>query len=225
MFMTGLDVSLIVVLILSGIWGYSRGFVHEILSVGTWVLAGFFTKLGAETLAPLIEKGFEVSETISLVLSYILIFVLGVFLASFIVKKIAARLHKTDFKSVDQTFGFIFGIVRGFIVMGGVYLFSLWLIPSETERPNWITQSRSRPVLRQSAGLIDTMFIPGKIKPLQEDIKNSEINEDVYRNLLKPAVETEEKDEKPQLNIGYSTDERSDLERQLRQLSEMEKLN
>ncbi len=228
MFMTGLDFLLFIALIISAFLAYSRGFIREVLSIGTWVLAGLFTRVGAEALSPFVADLFGTSSSIGSIISYVIVFVFGVFLASFIVKKLAVKLHKTDFKSADQALGFVFGLARGFLLVSAVYLFILWLIPQEVDRPKWFADSRSRPVLRQGAVLLDTLFIPNKMPALTEDLashESAEINEKTYKDLLKPSIEKEIKEEKTDLNIGYSNDERDDLNRKLRQIREMEKLN
>ncbi|MBN1783617.1 MAG: CvpA family protein [Alphaproteobacteria bacterium] len=226
--MTGLDALLFFILIISAFLAYSRGFVRELLSIGTWVLAALFTRMGAEKLSPYVAELFGASETVASIISYIFIFVFGVFLASFIVKKLASQLHKTDFKAADQALGFIFGLFRGFLITSLLYLFVLWLIPQEVDRPQWFADARSRPALRQGAYLLDVLFIPNEFPVLAEDMKASDspkLNEETYKSLLKPTAETEFRGEKEDLDVGYSHDEIEDLNRQLRQIREMEKLN
>ena len=227
MFMTGLDVLLFLVLAISAFLAYSRGFVREILAIGTWVLAAFFTKVGAQMFAPEIAKLFGTTEAIGSIIAYIALFVVSVLIASFIVKKIATKLHATDFKSADQALGFVFGFIRGVFVMSAVYLFILWLIPQEAERPKWFADARSRPILRQGAVILDFLFIPNKLTVLEEDNKFStdpKLNEKTYQDLLKPAIKQDDVFKEKDLDAGYTNSEREDLERQLRQIEKMDKL-
>ncbi len=225
MFMTGLDILLFLALAISAFLAYSRGLVREILAIGTWVLAAILTKIGAQTLAPSISELFGVSVAIGSIISYVAIFVVSVFISSFIIKKISTKLHTTDFKSADQALGFIFGLVRGGLIVCAVYLCVLWLIPTEKDRPDWFTTARSRPILRQGASVINWLFIPNELKSLTEDLKqigDPKINEQTYKNLLKPAIRSKTTlIEKSDLDIGYTNSERKDLERQLRQLQSM----
>ncbi|MBN2676417.1 MAG: CvpA family protein [Alphaproteobacteria bacterium] len=226
MLMTGMDILLFLALAISAFLAYSRGFVREILAIGTWVLAALFTKIGAQMLAPHMAEAFGTSESVGSIIAYVIIFVISIFIASFIVKKISNKLHATDFKSADQALGFVFGLVRGVLVTSAVYLFILWLIPQETERPNWFITARSRPILRQGAVLLDALFIPSGLDVLKEDNKfatDPKLNEKTYQNLLKPGIRQEEVFKEKDLDVGYTNSEREDLERQLRQIQEMER--
>ncbi len=225
MFIAGLDVLLFIALIFSGGLAYSRGFMREILAIGTWILAGLFTRVGAETLSPIMANMFGTSSVVGSIISYIIVFVFGIFVASFIIKKLATKLHETDFKSADKSLGFIFGLARGFLLVSGVYIGVLWFFPQENERPHWVVNSRSRPLLRQGAVLIDSLFIPNTIPSLKADLELAKTDKETYKNLLKPAIEKETVEEKTDENVGYSNNERQDLNLQLRQIREMQKLH
>ncbi len=228
--MTVLDFVLLTAVILSAFFAYNRGFSREIMAIGAWVGAALLTNLAAPGMIPHFRDAFQLNDLSASVMSYFFVFLISIVISSFLVKRLARRLHATDLKGVDQALGFIFGLFRGVLLICIFYLFMLWLIPVEENRPDWFRKARSRPVLRYGAYGIDRLFIPGAgVKAMNDDMNySSDANtvKDTYERLLKPDIKKLEPqlDDDQKEEEGYKESERKDLERQILQLEALEKI-
>ena len=100
----------------------------------------------------------------------------GLFVVSLIVLTIItsflARLVRTSALSpIDRTLGFVFGLVRGALIVCVAYLLLDFVQPSE--RPAWIRDAKSAPFLHQGADML-RQFLPESFK-----IKNAAIDDAV----------------------------------------------
>ena len=153
MVQTSLNVFDLIVLIivgLSGLLSFYRGFVREIVSLGAWLGASLLTlylfpKVGAG-LEPQLKNAAAASGLAAT----------GVFLISLLVFSIMSGFIIKFFKSgseigfLDNLAGLFFGIVRGILMVAiGYFVFSL--VTSEKDYPDWVKQSASRPYVAKVA--------------------------------------------------------------------------
>mgnify|MGYP003575627945 CR=1 FL=1 len=155
--LTALDILVILLVGLGGLMGVMRGFVTEVLSLLAWVAAVMALRLFYE---PVRDWAVEIVGTPSggAALSFA-----GLFLVTFIVFKIlAGRLGARTRASVigpfDRALGLGFGALKGLLV--GSLLFLAVNLGFETiwgkdeARPEWMTASRTYPLMRMSSRLI-----------------------------------------------------------------------
>jgi membrane protein required for colicin V production len=145
--MTGFDIAVLVVLGLTAVTGFMRGFVQEVFALAAWVLALVAIK---NLHAPLTAALFPYVGTESG--SAVLAFAILLLIPYAIVKLLANRMGEASRNSVlgpiDRLLGFGFGAVKGMVVV--VMAFSLLMLGSDTilgsaKRKDWITLSRSYP--------------------------------------------------------------------------------
>ena len=112
---TGIDVAIVILILLSSVIGLVRGLVREVLSLFVWaaalVLAILLAPQGAELLNPLIETPS---------MRYVTAFA-GVFIGTLIVGGIAESLMARllagpGMTGTDRLLGFVFGGARGVLV-------------------------------------------------------------------------------------------------------------
>jgi len=147
---TALDIAVIAIIILSGLFAFSRGFVREELSIATWVGASFFTFYAYPYASPLAAKALPplLSEAVAIFAPFAVAFVL----LSIITATIARRVKDSPLSSVDRTLGLIFGLVRGAFLACLGYIAITWVIPAPL--PDWIAHSRTRPLLASGAAAL-----------------------------------------------------------------------
>lgn len=155
--MTALDI--IVLLLVGGslIFGFMRGFVCEILSLLAWVAAIVALKLFHEPLAAWLT-GPVGSYPGAAVLAFALLFGV-VFIGG---KLLARRLGKATRTSavgpVDRVLGAGFGALKGLIVATLLYLaanlFYDTVYGRASERPEWMADSHTYPLLHASGRAI-----------------------------------------------------------------------
>lgn len=130
--MTMIDWALIAVIAISTVFSIWRGAVREVLSLTTWVLAGFlafrFHAVFAVMLAPYIE-----SPVLSSLLTALLIIVVVVIVGTLLSTAIAKGVSRVGLGPIDKLFGMIFGALRGVIIIViPVMMLQVTEIPSES---------------------------------------------------------------------------------------------
>ena len=112
-----------VLIILSALLAYSRGFVREALSIGGWIAAIVVGYMFADQIRPFISSIPVVSDFIgdnctwALFGSFIVIMVAGLIIMSFFTPLFSNVVQRSVFGGFDQGLGFLFGVVRGVVLV------------------------------------------------------------------------------------------------------------
>lgn len=108
-----------ILIILSALLAYSRGFVREILSIGGWVAAIIVGYMFADQIKPFVASVPVVSDFIgdnctwALFAAFCVIMVAGLIIMSFFTPFFSNIVQRSVFGGFDQGLGFLFGVVRG----------------------------------------------------------------------------------------------------------------
>jgi membrane protein required for colicin V production len=140
---TVLDVIVIVVVLISAILAMIRGFVREVLSVASWVAAAAAAYLLYKSLLPTVEQYID-NHNVAIIVSAAAIFFVTLIVASYITMKISDFVIDSRIGAVDRAFGFVFGAVRGVLLLVVSLLFFNWLVP---QPPGWVANARTKPFL------------------------------------------------------------------------------
>ncbi len=218
--LTNLDWIFFIVIIASTVLATVRGGVFETLATLSWLLAW----MGARFLGPFVDDaikyifGLSESGLISMAVSYFIVFILILFISKRISRKIHDSIGMSYFMMIDHTFGVLFGILRGIVIMGLVYWATLWYVSDDPVLPKWLVEAKTRPVMQYTALALNDLFLVKQNKLLEADISGTEIqNQEIYDKLIKPVVQ-ESENPAGQDNVGYQSSERKDLENQLLKL-------
>lgn len=151
--MTGLDISVLVLMGGAAVLGFLRGFVQEVLALLVWIMvvAGVWTlhtPITDRLIGPVgSESGASVLAFASIV---IVIYALGRWAA----RSIGARSRKSVLGPVDRVLGFGFGMIKGLIGATLLYLLMVLVYDSiygaDEPRPEWLAESRTYPLLNAS---------------------------------------------------------------------------
>src|SRR3569833_3126643 len=157
--MSVLDVFVFLLLIGGAAVGFVRGFVHEVISLFAWIVAVAMLKLFHTQLWTGLINSFHTSSAAAAVLAFAILF-----LPSFVIVKLVARQlgGRTRRHAVlgpfDRVLGGGFGALKGLL---GVTLFFLlanlatdMVYGPEADRPEWMTKSRTYPLLNASGRAI-----------------------------------------------------------------------
>ena len=141
--LTILDIIVIVVVLISALLAMVRGFVREVLSVASWVAAAGAAYLGYKPLFPVVQPYFQ-SKTVAVIVAAAAIFFIALIVASYITMKISDFVIDSRVGAIDRGLGFVYGAVRGLLLLVVTFIFFRWLVSPE---PPWIAHARSEPVL------------------------------------------------------------------------------
>ena len=157
--MTVFDFAVIGVILLSGYFAYSRGFVREALSIAAWINASFVAVYALPYVLPLFEK-FLPKGVIASVSAAVVVFVLALMVLHMVSSRLAARVKENSaIAPVDRSFGLLFGLARGMIFVCLGYIALAWMLPPGKDRPRWFADARALPYLEAGAGKMRS-FIP-----------------------------------------------------------------
>jgi len=215
------DIGVLALLLVSAVLAYFRGLVHEVLSIGGWIGAAFATIYGFPYLRPHARTLTDI-EILADFGAGVVIFVVSLVLFSLVARSISKRVKDSALNAVDRSLGFLFGIVRGALVVVVAYI-GLGLVYPADEQPDWITQARSMELVAPGAAWL-TAMIPddltggGKDKDGSDEPKDAaptdkaaEGRKKVVQELLTPAP----KGPKQADPDGYDERQRQQMDRLL----------
>jgi len=142
---TALDGIVILVIFLSAVLAMVRGLSREFLSLVSWALAAIFTYFAYKPALGFAANYIH-NPKIALIITIIVLFLLALTILSIIAMKFADIVIDSRIGALDRTLGFVFGIIRGLVILAIAVLFLNGLIKPE-EQPAWLAQAKSKPLL------------------------------------------------------------------------------
>ncbi len=161
-----LDIVLIAVMLVSGLLAMMRGFNREALTVFAWGGA----LVAAWVMLPVLQE--PIREKISPnqladIIAFAGVFISVLVIISIIAMRFADVVLDSRVGALDRTLGFIFGVVRGFVLVAIAYLFLDWFAPKT--QPTWISEARSRPMLKETGEFIASLLPDDIVENLKSD--------------------------------------------------------
>ena len=157
--MTALDVFVFLLLLGGGAVGFVRGFVHEVISLFAWVVGIAMLKLFHGQLWSGIENSFDTSPAAAAVLAFAILFVPSFVIVKILARQIGGRTRRSPMLGpFDRVLGGGFGALKG--LLGATLFFLLANLATDmvygpqADRPEWMTKSRTFPLLNASGRAI-----------------------------------------------------------------------
>lgn len=119
--MTSFDYAVLAIVGLSILLSMMRGFVREILSLVSWVVAFFVAKFYTLELAPLLPKEIP-SESLRLLAAFLILFLATLLVSSLLAIALAHVFKHLGLSWVDRFLGAFFGLARGIVIVGVLVL-------------------------------------------------------------------------------------------------------
>ena len=157
--MSALDIFVILALGGGALVGFVRGFVHELLSLFAWVAAVAMLKLFHtqlhEGLTPVVGTSAGAA-----VLAFALLFLPAFILVKLLARRLGKRSRTSLLGPVDRVLGSGFGLLKGLLAATLFFLLANlatdMVYGPNAERPEWMTASRTYPLLNASGrGIVD----------------------------------------------------------------------
>lgn len=128
----GFDLVIVCVVAISGLFAFCRGFLSEMLGIGSWIVAGTGGVYLLPYVSPLTEKFIRNGTLANIaagVLSSLILLVVLTLVCSFLTGKI----RQSSLNRLDRFLGLIFGFLRGFIILMLMYFILFVLSPKTLE--------------------------------------------------------------------------------------------
>jgi membrane protein required for colicin V production len=152
--MTGLDILVLLLMGGAAVFGFTRGFVTEALSLGAWVFAIAVVKTFHSPVAAALEKSIGTPSGASM-LATALTFGLAMFAGRMVARRIGSQTRNSFVGAFDRALGFGFGAIKGLLLATILFIFvSLFydvVYGARSPRPEWMDQSRTYPLLSASS--------------------------------------------------------------------------
>ncbi|MDA8233158.1 MAG: CvpA family protein [Magnetospirillum sp.] len=156
---TFVDGIVAVVLLGSAGMAFLRGFVQEVLSIAAWVGAIAVALYGFPHAQPWFRAQIGAAWAAD-GLAFMSLFLVSLLAFSLATKAVSNTVRRSALNSVDSSLGFVFGIVRGAVLLSLAYMVAVWFI-EPAEPPPWLAQAKTQPWLERGAGLIRAMLPEG----------------------------------------------------------------
>ena len=130
--MNEVDTAILVVIVLSCVFGLWTGLIKEVLSLLTWIAALLVARVYSEGLSELFVNVID-NSSVRYATAFVIIFIVIMMLGRLLNHQLSKLLISTRLKLTDRVLGGMFGIARGaLIVMLILFISNLFL--SETEQ-------------------------------------------------------------------------------------------
>lgn len=149
------DITVAILILVSGLLAYVRGFVHETLSVAGWIGAIAATIYGFPYVRPYARDLIPHQVAADLVAG-VAIFVVTLGVLSLITHAISRRVQGSALNVLDRSLGFVFGLARGAVLVALAYVAVEWMLP-KPEQPPWLRAARSMPLIESGAALLKSL--------------------------------------------------------------------
>ena len=222
--MNGLDLAVVTVIVMSGVFAFARGFVKEALSIIAWVGAAFAALYGSAYLLPVAGR-FLPKGPVTAAVGGIVLFLVVLILLSLLTSMVSRRVKQSGLSAVDRSLGLVFGLVRGVVLVCLGYLALSWALPpDERQQPAWMVHARTLPFLETGADRLRALVPAAYRERATAAVRNTrpgaaqlEEAAGAIRALSKPRGPAEAEREHGRV---YSPDDQTELNRLIQQRQE-----
>jgi membrane protein required for colicin V production len=161
--MNTVDIIVIAVVALSALIAFLRGFVREVLTIGSWLGASLVTLYGF----PLLQGKFEQwisSKMAADIVCGISLFLVSLIVFSILSHMIAGFVRGSALTAVDRSLGLLFGLLRGAILVSLAYMLIFAL------DPNMLRGARTTPMMARGAEILRDLAPSELAKDLPADL-------------------------------------------------------
>jgi membrane protein required for colicin V production len=173
--LTYLDLALLAMMVLSGLLAMYRGFTREVLSILSWVAAAaavlyfvMFHKSAAQELA----KQFNDAPLVVVqIVVGAIIFLVALVIVHLITSRISDSILDSNVGMIDRVLGFVFGAMRGFVLIVIPYMFYEKFFP-EPSPYVWVREAKSLPYLKSTGQTFERLlvrFVPSSLTDPKPD--------------------------------------------------------
>ncbi len=211
------DLAILVVVLVSGVLAFVRGFVHSLLSLGAWVGAAVVTVVALPFAQPY-ARDLIASPFLAEMAAGVGIFIFVLVVISILTHWLSRHVRESSLGALDRSLGLLFGFLRGAVLVCLAWIALVVFVPRE-QHPPWIAEARALPLVEQGADLLVSL-VPENVIPELQDVRPDSRQgspEETFDRLIKPEIAKQSggaaKGAGPADGSGYKDGERKDLQR------------
>ena len=172
------DIFILIIILTSCIVATFRGFIKETFSIISWIFSLFvaynlFEKFKLELVEYISQK------IVVDVIAFSFPFLATLFISHLISKWLSPKFNFSEILFLDKVFGFLFGALRGALIVVLFYLAFLYLIGKERELPDLILEAYTYPYLKNTTDALSDYFVeqvePGDSQNKKENLQENKL--------------------------------------------------
>jgi len=168
-----IDILILIIILTSCMVATFRGFIKEIFSILSWVLSLFvafnlFNKFKLELIDYISQK------IIIDIIAFSFPFLTTLLISHLISKWLSPKFNFSEILFLDKVLGFLFGALRGILIVVLLYFGFLYLIGKEKKIPNLLLEAHTYVYLKNTADVLSSFFID-EIEQKDKRIKKEDI--------------------------------------------------
>ncbi|NDW44349.1 CvpA family protein [Ruegeria sp. PrR005] len=156
---TIIDGVVALIIVLSALLAYARGFMREAMAIAGWVAAAILAFLFAPKAMPLIRELPVVGEfltdscELSVIAAFAAVFAVALVVVSFFTPLFSSLVQRSALGGLDQALGFIFGVARGILLVAIAFFVYDTVMTGQSF--TIVDESRSAQVFARMTGKIE----------------------------------------------------------------------
>ncbi|SMX32424.1 CvpA family protein [Octadecabacter ascidiaceicola] len=156
---TIIDGVVAIVIILSALLAYSRGFVREALAIMGWIVATVMAFIFADQVKPLVKQIPVVGDFIgdscelSVIAAFAAVFAVVLVIVSIFTPLFSSLIQRSVLGGLDQGLGFLFGALRGILLVA--VAFFVYSTVLQSQNIPMVENSRAIAVFSKMTGSIE----------------------------------------------------------------------
>ena len=204
------DIVIVIVLVISGLLAYFRGLVREVLSLATWIGAALAAGYSFPYAQPYARDLIGVKIVADIVTGLVL-FVAALIVLTLLNHVISGRVKESALGAIDRGLGFMFGVVRGALLVSVAYIAATWFWTADELSP-YIGNAKAMPYVQQGADLLRKVVpkdVQSDTEAAAENAKNT-TNQAIEAERLLNTLRNARQPDKP---TSYNQNERREMQR------------
>ncbi len=217
------DILVALVMLVSALLAFSRGAVREILGVSAWIGAALVALFAFPHARPYPRQwiastwpDLDLGETLADAGTALVLFIVALIVFTIVNQIISGYVQRSRMGALDRSIGFIFGLLRGAVLVCLAYMLFIWAVKDPDERPPWVDEEKSMPYIQMGARIIRDIA-PEELRSRAEKsaadakqgLKKLQDAERSLRALSEPISEQDSEGKEPE---GYDNSERKALD-------------
>lgn len=156
---TIIDGVVALIIVVSALLAYARGFTREVMAIAGWVAAAVLAFVFAPQVEPLMAEipvvGDFISDSceLSIIAAFAAVFALALIVVSFFTPVLSSLVQRSAVGGLDQGAGFFFGVLRGILLVA--ISFFLYNVVMTGQSFTMVDESRSAVVFERMIGKIE----------------------------------------------------------------------
>jgi len=217
------DILVALVMLISALLALSRGAVREILGVSAWVGAALVAVFAFSHVRPYPRQWIsenwpelDLGETLADAGTALVLFLVALIIFTIVNQMISGYVQRSRMGALDRSIGFIFGLLRGAVLVCLAYMLFVWAVKEPEDRPLWVEEAKAMPYVQMGAEMI-RQIAPEELRSgterAAEDTKhNIQKLQDAERSLRKLSKPVSNRDGDNKARTSYDENQRKKMD-------------